>query len=290
MKIKINYKILAIIPIVITIISGIFAYTHGLKESIDVSGGTEITITVPHNIDINKLKAELPPGVEVKESYSATGTFLLIKAGENANTDEIIYTLKKFFNVSSLNELQYSQKQIGASLSKDFWNEGLKAIGFAFLFMAIVVYMVFRTPVPSGAVILAAVSDIIIAVGGMSLFGIPVSTATIAALLMLLGYSVDTDIMLTTRVLKRRSGTVDERIFNAMKTGVTMSITTIIAMFVLYLVVCYIVPSAGILKNISVVILFGLTADLMTTWMTNAGILKYYVLEYKKKKKKKRRK
>ena len=159
--------------------------------------------------------------------------------------------------------------------------DGFKAVGFAFLFMAIVVYLVFRTPVPSAAVVLAAVSDIILAVGGMSLFGIPVSTATVAALLMLIGYSVDTDIMLTTRVLKRRAGSLDERINESMKTGMTMSITTIVAMFVLYLVVSYIVPAASLLKDISAVILFGLIADLMTTWMTNVGILRYYVSEYK---------
>jgi preprotein translocase subunit SecF len=282
MKNKINYKILAIIPVILTIVSGIFVYTHGLKESIDVSGGTEITITAPNDVDISKLKEELPEGVEVKKSLSTAGTFIIINAGKDVDTGEIDRGLRNFFNVDDLNELQYSQKQIGASLSEKFWKDGFKAVGFAFLFMAIVVYFVFRTPVPSAAVVLAAVSDIILAVGGMSLFGIPVSTATVAALLMLLGYSVDTDIMLTTRVLKRRTGTLDERIKSAMRTGITMSITTIIAMFVLYLVVCYIVPAAGMLKNISAVILFGLIADLMTTWMTNVGILKYYILEYKK--------
>ncbi|WP_421078206.1 protein translocase subunit SecF [Methanothermococcus sp. Ax23] len=278
---KINYKIIAIIPVILTIISGIFVYAHGLKESIDVSGGTEITITAPNNVDINKLKEILPTGVEVKKSQSVSGTFIIIKAGKDVDTSQIDTALKNFFNVDDLNKLQYSQKQIGASLSEKFWKDGFKAVGFAFIFMAIVVYLVFRTPVPSAAVILAAVSDIVLAIGGMSLFGIPVSTATVAALLMLIGYSVDTDIMLTTRVLKRRAGSLDERINESMKTGMTMSITTIVAMFVLYLVVSYIVPAASLLKDISAVILFGLIADLMTTWMTNVGILRYYVSEYK---------
>ena len=278
---KINYKIIAIIPVILTIISGIFVYAHGLKESIDVSGGTEITITAPNNVDINKLKEILPTGVEVKKSQSVSGTFIIIKAGKDVDTSQIDTALKNFFNVDDLNKLQYSQKQIGASLSEKFWKDGFKAVGFAFIFMAIVVYLVFRTPVPSAAVILAAVSDIVLAIGGMSLFGIPVSTATVAALLMLIGYSVDTDIMLTTRVLKRRAGSLDERINESMKTGMTMSITTIVAMFVLYLVVSYIVPAASLLKDISAVILFGLIADLITTWMTNVGILRYYVSEYK---------
>ena len=167
-------------------------------------------------------------------------------------------------------------------MSKRFWSDGLKAISFAFLFMAVVVYLVFRSPVPSLAVILAAISDIVMALGFMSLFSIPVSTATIAALLMLIGYSVDTDILLTTRVLKRKVGNIEDRIKEAMKTGITMSLTTIVAMLVLYLVVTYLVPAAILLRDIALVILFGLIADLLTTWLTNVGILKYYLVEYRK--------
>jgi len=61
-----------------------------------------------------------------------------------------------------------------------------------------------------------------------------------------------------------------------------MSLTTIFAMAVLYLVVTFVVPAADVLANIAAVLLIGLIGDLMLTWMTNAGILKYYMSEYKK--------
>jgi len=279
---KLDYKVLALIPIILTLISGVIIYTMGLKESVDVSGGVEITITAPKDVDVKKLKEYLPPGVEVKKSLSPSGTFIIIRAGSDVNTEEILNGLKEFFQVSNLEELKYSQKEISPILSKRFWSDGLKAISFAFLFMAVVVYLVFRSPVPSLAVILAAISDIIMALGFMSLFSIPVSTATIAALLMLIGYSVDTDILLTTRVLKRKVGNIEDRIKEAMKTGITMSLTTIVAMLVLYLVVTYLVPAAILLRDIALVILFGLIADLLTTWLTNVGILKYYLVEYRK--------
>ncbi|GBF36413.1 MAG TPA: protein translocase subunit SecF [Methanothermococcus okinawensis] len=281
---KLDYKVLALVPVILTLISVIIVYTHGLKESIDVSGGVEITITVPKDVNVEKLKEYLPPDVEVKKSFSPSGTFIIIRAGSNVDTDKIINGLKKFFQVSNLEELKYSQKEISPTLSKRFWSDGLKAITFAFLFMAVVVYLVFRSLIPSLAVVLAAVSDIVMALGLMSIFSVPISTATIAALLMLIGYSVDTDILLTTRVLKRKVGNIEERIREAMKTGITMSLTTIVAMLVLYVVVTYIVPAAILLRNIALVILFGLTADLLTTWLTNVGILKYYLLEYRKRK------
>ncbi|MBB6067277.1 protein translocase subunit SecF [Methanococcus maripaludis] len=278
---NINYKVLTIIPIILALLSLTLVSVNGLKESIDVSGGTEISILAPANTDLSVLKEQLPDS-EVKISESSIGTFVVIKSGLETDVDSVRDVVKGFFNVQDLSELSYTEKQIGSVLSSKFWEEGMKAVGFAFIFMAIVVYAIFRTPVPSGAVILAAASDMAIALGGMSLFNIPISTATIAALLMLVGYSVDTDIMLTTRVLKRRSGTLDERIAGAMKTGITMSLTTIFAMAVLYLVVTFVVPAADVLANIAAVLLIGLIGDLMLTWMTNAGILKYYVSEYKK--------
>ncbi|AEK20545.1 protein translocase subunit SecF [Methanococcus maripaludis] len=278
---NINYKVLTIIPIILALLSLTLVSVNGLKESIDVSGGTEISILAPANTDLSVLKEQLPDS-EVKISESSIGTFVVIKSGLETDVDSVRAVVKGFFNVQDLSELSYTEKQIGSVLSSKFWEEGMKAVGFAFIFMAIVVYAIFRTPVPSGAVILAAASDMAIALGGMSLFNIPISTATIAALLMLVGYSVDTDIMLTTRVLKRRSGTLDERIAGAMKTGITMSLTTIFAMAVLYLVVTFVVPAADVLANIAAVLLIGLIGDLMLTWMTNAGILKYYVSEYKK--------
>lgn len=280
-KMNINYKVLTAIPIILAILSGILVLVNGLPESIDVSGGVEISLMVPKNTNIDLLKEELS-GTEIKKAETQSGTYIIIKLGKENDINTVRSTLKSFFNVNDLNELKYTEKQIGPSLSAKFWEEGIKAVGFAFLFMASVVYFVFRTPIPSAAVILAAASDLMIALGGMSLFNIPISTATIAALLMIIGYSVDTDIMLTTRVLKRRSGTLDERIKEAMRTGITMSLTTIVAMATLYLVVTFIVPAAGLLGNIAIVLLLGLIADLMTTWMTNAGILRYYVTEYKK--------
>ncbi|WP_048059151.1 protein translocase subunit SecF [Methanococcus vannielii] len=278
---NINYKVLAIIPVILALLSLVLVSVNGLKESIDVSGGVEISILAPENVDLSMLKEKMPNS-EVRTAQSASGTFVIIKSGLDVDMDPIRAALREIFNTEDLSELAYTEKQIGSVLSSRFWEDGLKAVGFAFIFMAIVVYAIFRTAVPSAAVILAAAADIAIALGGMSLFQIPISTATIAALLMLVGYSVDTDIMLTTRVLKRRTGTLDERIKESMKTGITMSLTTILAMAVLLIVVTYVVPAAEVLGNIAAVLLIGLIGDLMLTWLTNVGILRYYVTEYKK--------
>jgi len=131
--------------------------------------------------------------------------------------------------------------------------------------------------VPAMAVILAALSDIIIALGGMSIFGIPLSVASVGAILMLIGYSVDTDILLTTRVLKRREGTITERAVNAMRTGFTMAAAAIGSMVTLYVVVVLFIPYAQTLSQIASVLIIGLVADVLATWLMNLGILRWYM-------------
>ena len=170
-----------------------------------------------------------------------------------------------------------SFRSVGPILSQQSLTQVYYALAFAFLFMSITVFIIFRNFIPSIAVIAAALSDIIIAVGGMSLLGIPLSLASVGALLMLIGYSVDTDILLTTRVLKRREGTINERAIDAMKTGFTMAAAAIGSMVALYLTVHFLMPYAYVLGEIAAVLIIGLVADVVVTWLMNLGILRWYM-------------
>ena len=71
-----------------------------------------------------------------------------------------------------------SYQSVGPLLSEQSLTQVYYALAFAFIFMSITVFIIFRNFVPSMAVILAAFCDIIIAIGGMSLFGIPLSLAS----------------------------------------------------------------------------------------------------------------
>lgn len=172
-------------------------------------------------------------------------------------------------------------RPVSPTLGKSFYSQAINALIMAYILMSIVVFFVFRTFVPSGAVILAATCDIIIAAGAMSLLNIKLEPASIAALLMLIGYSVDTDILLTTRLLKHGHGEVNERINSAMKTGLTMATTTLVALSALFFVSSFVIRIEELALIASVLIL-GLMGDLLTTWFTNAGILKWYLSKPKK--------
>ncbi len=135
------------------------------------------------------------------------------------------------------------------------------------------IYIYIKNSVPAFAVMLCAFSSIVMTLVVVELIGMKISTAGIVAFLMLIGYSVDTDILLTTRLLKRKEG-VNKALLGAFKTGTTMTITSIIAITT-SLIVVY--SFASVLNQIFTILLIGLGFDLFNTWITNASIIKWYV-------------
>jgi preprotein translocase subunit SecF len=93
---------------------------------------------------------------------------------------------------------------------------------------------------------------------------------------MLIGYSVDSDILLNNHILRRR-GSFYESTYRAMETGVTMTVTSISAMVVMYIVSSlFQIP---LLPDLAIVLVFGLVADLMNTYMMNLSLLRWYKFE-----------
>lgn len=267
-----SYKPLIAIPVVITLIALTILAVNGFNEGIDLKGGSIAVISLENPITSQELEAVIEKGLNTNEVtvYSVTDKEATVELSTSTDVVVLEKTLEGTGTILSF-------KSVGPILSNAALNQIYWAMGFAFLFMSITVFIIFRNFVPSMAVILAALSDIIIAMGGMSLFGIPLSLASVGALLMLIGYSVDTDILLTTRLLKRKEGTINERAIDAMKTGMTMSIAAIAAMVVLYVVTVFVMPQAETLSNIAAVLIIGLVADIIATWFMNLGILRWYL-------------
>jgi preprotein translocase subunit SecF len=127
--------------------------------------------------------------------------------------------------------------------------------------------------IPSFIVILCAFSDMVMTIAVIDLIGINLSLSGVIAFLMLIGYSVDTDILLTTRVLRKRDESRNKRIWGAFKTGITMTLTTIAAIGISLALIYGLSDS---LRQIFTILLIGLGFDIMNTWITNASIIKWY--------------
>jgi preprotein translocase subunit SecF len=140
------------------------------------------------------------------------------------------------------------------------------------IFATILIRIYIKNSVPAFAVMLSAFADIVMTLALVNFLGIKLSTAGIVAFLMLIGYSVDTDILLTTRLLKKHEST-NKALFSAFKTGTTMTITSIIAITTALIVIS---PFESVLNQIFTILLIGLAFDLFNTWITNASIIKWY--------------
>jgi preprotein translocase subunit SecF len=260
--------------IAISIIASTFVITGTpLSLGMEFEGGTMITIIHDSADEILDTYSEKYPIEDVRE----TGDSVIIMFGpmERELRTEIIEYFSGAYQVKEI-------KDIGAEFGRDLQFQALKAVSISFIGMGVIVLLIFKSIVPSGTVVLAALSNISIAAAFMNVFGIDLTLGTVAALLMLIGYSVDSNILLANRLLKRR-GDVEEKISKAMHTGVIMTTTTLAALFVMFIISSYShliipgLPKMALFSDISVVLIFGLVADIINTWMLNTGILRWYV-------------
>lgn len=268
---KYSPKQLVVIPLVLLVISlVILAYymaTTGMPVTpgIDFSGGTAVTIQTTDSVAQLQSVFSGYPLVDVSDVNG--GKFLKFSTMDDA----------KFKSLASLISEKYPDSkidQIGESFGKSLQYQAVIALLFSFIGMAIVIFIAFRTFVPAFAVVLSAFADMVMTAAMMNVVGITLTLGTTAALLMLIGYSVDSDILLTNRVLKRQ-GKLHDKLAGAFHTGIIMTSTTFAAATALFIVSW--IGSIQILMDISAVLLIGLVADVLNTWLTNAAILKWYV-------------
>ncbi len=168
----------------------------------------------------------------------------------------------------------YSSKEIGAALSKLFFSKVVQVLVLSFFASAVIIVLVFRSAVPTLAVLFGAFTDIMVTLGVMGALQIPLSLASVAALLMLIGFSLDTDMLLTIRALKRQEGTVRERVYDAMKTGITMNTCAIAAFTVL--VLASLALQVEVYYEIGAVAVIGSLVDFVATWLGNASMVLWY--------------
>lgn len=275
-----HYKQLLLIPVIILLLSlvylGIFYSKNGdiIYRDVSLSGGTSITVN--GEIDQNQIEAGLrekfPDISFTKLEDIASRKEIALIVESSAQSDELKTELESILGYE-LTEENSSIEFTGAELSSDFYRQLVIALIISFVLMSVVIFILFRTFIPSIAVIFAVVADVVIPLAIIDFFEVKLSAAGIAAFLMLIGYSVDTDILLTSRVLKSKEGTVNTRIFGAFKTGIFMTLTALAAVLPAFFIVTGLPDS---FRQIFLILSLGLFADILNTWLTNASIIKWY--------------
>ena len=284
-----NYKLLLLIPLTIIIFSFVymsFFYSQNndfFYKDISLTGGTSVTIE-DKNIDIidleNSISGKLE-GTNVRKISDLITREQLAVIIETKSDETVTRNVLEDYLNYELNEDNSSFEFTGAILGESFYQQLLIAILIAFVLMSLVVFSQFKSFIPSIAVIFSAFADILLSLVVVNLLGIQLSTAGIVALLMIIGYSVDTDILLTNKVLKREGNSINNRLFTSFKTGITMTLTSIVAVLAAFIIVG---PFSSTLYQIFLIMLLGLVFDILNTWLTNVSIIKWYALSKEKKK------
>ncbi len=242
-------KVFFSISAILVAVSIIFLIINGLNFGIDFTGGT----TLQFDLGDTKYTSDIEKEIEdiVKKEGGVTDIAVQnvgengvsIKTPELSNevTDKIIEAIKEKYSLEQKNVL--SNEKVSGTVSGSLIGDSFKAILLAVILM--LVYISIRFDFKSGTcAVLALAHDIIIMLGFYAIFGLTVNTGFIAAVLTILGYSINATIIVFDRVrenrkmMKRASNDemADDAIRRSYLRSINSSITTLVTIGALYLV------------------------------------------------------
>ena len=268
MQIKIieNSKKFVGLSLVIVVLSLGAFFTKGLNYGIDFSGGNLFQLRFENPITLNDINNNLdeiskeinqvnPNSRKVQISEDNT---VIIRTPELTETEktEVLDSLKKIGNFDVNKE-----EKVGASVGEELKTSAIYALGIgAFL---IILYITFRFEFTFAVAAVAALfHDLIIAVGVISLLGYEVDTPFIAAILTILGYSINDTIVVFDRIrenMKRKNkisfeACLDKSVNQVMIRSINTSVTTLFA------IIAILVFGGDSLKTFIVTLLIGILA------------------------------
>lgn len=242
-KIIEHKKIWFSISIIIIVIGFLFVSIRGLNVGIDFQGGTEITMNFGHEFnkaDVDNIIYKYNP--DAITTTANNGTELDIKATNfsTEKTNEMIKEIESTFNLSS--DALVSQNEIGPSIGQQLTKGAIIALSIAVICMLIYVAIRFEFAYGISAII-ALAHDALITISIYAIFNIPVNTPFIAAILTVIGYSVNDTIVIFDRIRENRkkmkgesfdsiaNKSLSQTMSRSINTTLT-TLTTIVAMYI----------------------------------------------------------
>ena len=244
LKIVEKKKIWFTISILIIVIGFGFMFTKGMNFGIDFRGGTQVVINMGKDFnktDVDKIVDEYSKDAVTNQ---VNGTELQIKAKElnTSQVNDIFKALKEKYDLKD--DALVSQNEIGASVGRDLTTNAIVALVIAVIGMLI--YVVIRFEFSFGiAAIIALLHDVLITISVYAVFGITINTPFIAAILTIVGYSINDTIVIFDRIRenrkKLRGKSVEEiadmSITQTMSRSINTTLTTLITIVCVYIFV-----------------------------------------------------
>lgn len=245
MKIIEKRKIFFVLSLAFIAIGMIMTAVNGLNYGMDFTGGTLIQIDLDKSRELSQMRGIVDEFDTDASIISAgeNGREVIVKSSKNMSSEESMELFEKFKEKFSLKSEQPIEVQsIGASIGSEIKRNALISIAIASIGMLI--YISFRFELKFGvSAVLALIHDSLMMVSIYAIFRLSVDSTFIAAILTVIGYSINDTIVVFDRIREnlgrsKRSESyeeiVDKSINMTLKRSLLTSLTTIVPLVFLY--------------------------------------------------------
>ena len=256
------YNKFNILSSVLVIISLLFLFFKGLNFGIDFKGGTLIELrSADSKINVSSLRDNFNQmdlgDVSVKKFGNETD--YLIKFENKDNKKNIIEEIKKRLDQSFGNDFDFRRvENVGPKVSAELLRSGIIAISLALALMLIYIWIRFEWQFSLGA-ILALFHDVIVTLGLFSFLNLEINLSIIAAVLTIVGYSMNDTVVIFDRVRENLRKYSDIKIYELTNISIneTLSRTLITSVTTLLALLAIFFFGGEILKGFSLAMIFG---------------------------------
>ncbi len=257
------FKIANYCSIFLIIISVLLLFFKGLNFGVDFRGGTLIELRVnDKNINITTLRDYCKEinldGVTVKQFGNETD-YLIKFMSENNQTTDFISNIKNALQKKSNNSLDFRRvESVGPKVSSELLKAGMTAVSLSLLAMLVYIWIRFEWQFSIGA-ILALFHDVILTLGIFSLFSLEINLSIVAAVLTIVGYSMNDTVVIFDRVRDNLKKHASIKIFDLTNLSIneTLSRTIITSVTTLLALISIYVFGGEILKGFSLAMILG---------------------------------
>lgn len=221
----------------------------GLNLGIDFKGGILLEVRTSSNISIAKIRNEISNlnigEISIQEFGQDSDYLIRVERQEGSdNAQQIaVEAIKASLNKAFSKDIEYRRLEyVGPTVSKDLVKDGVMAIIFAIIAMLAYIWFRFELPFALGAIV-ALVHDIILTMGLFAILGLEFNLATVAAILLIIGYSMNDTVVVYDRIRENLrkfkkmnlNDLLDKSINETLSRTINTTVTTILALGALYL-------------------------------------------------------
>ena len=274
-----------ILSITLVVISLLLLIIKGLNFGIDFKGGTLIELrSTDSKINVSSLRDNLNQmnlgDISVKNFGNKNDFLIKFENNENKNAiEEIKVNLDKSFG----NNFNFRRvENVGPKVSTELLRSGVIAISVALVLMLIYIWIRFEWQFSLGA-IMALFHDVIVTLGLFSLLGLEINLSIIAAVLTIVGYSMNDTVVIFDRVRENLKKYADIKIFDLTNLSIneTLSRTLITSITTLLALLSIFFFGGEILKGFSFAMILGVILGTYSSIFIANPILVYFRVSQK---------